>query len=254
MRYAIIGFGCAGYHAAKAIRAQDPAGEIHVFESEQHPPANPMLTTYYASGALSEDHRFPFGALQEVQSGLSLQLHMGQTVQRVDPEQKRIYTEDGQVYHADRILISTGAYAFVPGIEGLPDPRMYTMRTVADADLLKQRLAQSPARKAVVVGASTAILSAVSCSISLSILWRSSSFASLEVNPEIFSSFGHTFQKGIPFLTQRGGQRLHGCVAAAELLPRNDVAVPNFFENVVHALYLLSVYLHYNTDYRFCQV
>ena len=154
MRYAIIGFGCAGYHAAKAIRAQDPDGEIHVFESEQHPPANPMLTTYYAGGALAEQHRFPFGGLEKVQKELSLNLHMGQAVQRVDVAQKCIYTGGGGTYCADRVLISTGAYAFVPGIEGLPDPRVYTMRTVADADLLKQRLAKAPARKAVVVGAS----------------------------------------------------------------------------------------------------
>ncbi len=154
MRYAIIGFGCAGYHAAKAIRAQDPNGEIHVFESEQHPPANPMLTTYYAGGALTEQHRFPFGGLETAQKELSLNLHMGQAVQRLDAQQKRIYTEGGEEYSADRVLISTGAYAFVPGLQGLPDPRVYTMRTVADADLLKQRLAQNPVRKAVVVGAS----------------------------------------------------------------------------------------------------
>lgn len=154
MRYAIIGFGCAGYHAAKAIRAQDPNGEIHVFESEQHPPANPMLTTYYAGGALPEQHRFPFGDLEMVQRELALHLHMGQAVQRVDVKEKCICTEGGEMHYADRVLISTGAYAFVPGIEGLPDSRVFTMRTVADADLLKQRLAQTPARKAVVVGAS----------------------------------------------------------------------------------------------------
>ena len=154
MRYAIIGFGCAGYHAARAIRAQDPTGEIHVFESEQHPPANPMLTTYYAGGKLAEQHRFPFGSLETVRDELSLYLHMGQAVRRLDTAQRCVYTEDGEEFRTDRVLISTGAYPFVPGIEGLPDPRVYTMRTVADAELLKQRLAQAPVRKAVVVGAS----------------------------------------------------------------------------------------------------
>lgn len=29
--YAIVGFGCAGFHAARAIRQLDPSGRIAVF-------------------------------------------------------------------------------------------------------------------------------------------------------------------------------------------------------------------------------
>ena len=41
-RYAIIGFGCAGYSAAKAIRTREKEGEIHVFEATREAPANPI--------------------------------------------------------------------------------------------------------------------------------------------------------------------------------------------------------------------
>ena len=52
MKYAIVGFGTAGYHALKAIRTQDPKGEIDVYTNTSMPPYNPMLTTYYAVGKL----------------------------------------------------------------------------------------------------------------------------------------------------------------------------------------------------------
>lgn len=47
-RCAIIGFGCAGYHGAKALRTYGYTGEIHVFTEDSEAPVNPMLTTYVA--------------------------------------------------------------------------------------------------------------------------------------------------------------------------------------------------------------
>lgn len=48
--YAIIGFGCAGYYGAKAIRENDPDGTITVYSEHGYSPYNPMLTTYYVAG------------------------------------------------------------------------------------------------------------------------------------------------------------------------------------------------------------
>ena len=52
MHYAIIGFGCAGYYAARTIRENDPEGQITVFSEHDYAPYNPMLTTYYAAGKI----------------------------------------------------------------------------------------------------------------------------------------------------------------------------------------------------------
>ena len=51
--YAIIGFGCAGYYGAKAIRENDPDGTITVYSEHGYSPYNPMLTTYYVAGKIS---------------------------------------------------------------------------------------------------------------------------------------------------------------------------------------------------------
>ena len=54
-RAVIVGFGCAGYHAASALRRNGWDGEIHIFSESGAAPANPMLTTYYVSGKLPYD-------------------------------------------------------------------------------------------------------------------------------------------------------------------------------------------------------
>ena len=69
MRYAIIGFGTAGYHAAQAIRERDKAGEIVVYGDTGLAPYNPMLTTYYIFGKLPRSGLFPFGPLEAIADG-----------------------------------------------------------------------------------------------------------------------------------------------------------------------------------------
>ena len=75
-RYAIIGFGCAGYQALTALRESNMEAEIHVFSDLGEPPANPMLTTYYAAGRLPYEALFPFGSLEDIERRYSPVLHM----------------------------------------------------------------------------------------------------------------------------------------------------------------------------------
>jgi NADPH-dependent 2,4-dienoyl-CoA reductase/sulfur reductase-like enzyme len=155
-RYTIVGFGCAGYSAARAIRQADQEGEIHVFESTNNPPANPMLTTYYASDRLTYDNLFPFGGLQEIVRELNLEFHGCTRVKRILAAEKQLEQEDGSRIGFDTLLISTGARAVLPGLKGLPSGRVFLMRTMGDAQHLKDYLEARPVRKAVVVGASMA--------------------------------------------------------------------------------------------------
>ena len=76
-RCAIIGFGCAGYHGAKALRTYGYTGEILVFTEDSEAPVNPMLTTYVAGGKLDAEDGFPFGRLEEIAGELDLKVHVG---------------------------------------------------------------------------------------------------------------------------------------------------------------------------------
>lgn len=154
MRYAIVGFGTAGYHAAQAIREQDKAGEIHVYGDTGLAPYNPMLTTYYIFGKLPRSGLFPFGPLEEVADRLGLTLHH-ERVKKVHAQDLTVETERGAQRY-DKILIATGATAFAPPVKGLAPEDSFLMRTVDDAQRLKDRLDRGDVRSAVVVGASMA--------------------------------------------------------------------------------------------------
>lgn len=151
----IIGFGCAGYHGAKALRDSGYTGEIHVFTDEAEAPGNPMLTTYVAGGKLDEEQAFPFGQLSEVADRLKLEVHHTR-VEKLYSKEKKVTTEDGQSFVFDKILIAAGAEPVVPDMEGSSDENVLVMRTMKDSRKLKERLERQDVQRAVVVGASMA--------------------------------------------------------------------------------------------------
>lgn len=171
-RFAIIGFGCAGYHALEAIRQADLTAEIDVYSDTILPPYNPMLTTYYVAGKLPFEGMFPFGTLAEIAERFSVNVLSNQRVKRVNTATRTVETVDGMQRSYDRILIATGATAFVPpnlaSCEGV-----YCMRTVSDAEALHRALQTRIYRNAVVVGASmvgikiTELLCARGCQVTL---------------------------------------------------------------------------------------
>lgn len=115
-RFAIIGFGCAGYHGLAAIREAGCDAAIDIYSDTALPPYNPMLTTYYTAGRLPFEGMFPFGTLEEIAGRYKASFITHTKVKAVNAREKAVITEDGQTRHYDRILVATGASAFVPGL------------------------------------------------------------------------------------------------------------------------------------------
>lgn len=153
-KIAIIGFGGAGYNAAKAVRAYDTDADIHVYSDTGIGPYNPMLTTYYVKGAIDYAALFPFGSLDEIVERLSVRVHRETCVVGMDAKRKILRLSDGSSAQYDRILISTGASAFIPPITGIDLPGVFKMRTARDAVQLKAVLDRNEIHTGLVIGAS----------------------------------------------------------------------------------------------------
>lgn len=152
--YAIIGFGCAGYYGAKAIRENDPDGTITVYSEHGYSPYNPMLTTYYVAGKIPFEGLFPFGDMEKIRQELRLEVHTGARVEKVEARSRTVRLENGESRQFDKILIATGAHAFAPSFPGLDPEKAFYMRTIDDAIRLREALESHPYRTALVVGAS----------------------------------------------------------------------------------------------------
>lgn len=152
-KYAIIGFGCAGYHAAKTLRERRPESQIDVYSNTNDAPANPMLTTYYVKGKIPRAGQFPLGSKEEIVHNLRLNLFCNTPVKHLYARDRIVELWDGTCHQYDDIVLATGSHPLIPLISGCPEKDIYVMRTVADADKLLARIHQGIS-SALVIGAS----------------------------------------------------------------------------------------------------
>ena len=207
-RTAIIGFGCAGYHAAKTLREYDPNAEIDVYSDTAEAPYNPMLTTYFVSEKIGQQGMFPFGDLEQVQKELGVNILASTKVTRLFAKKRVVETAAGCSEPYDDIMICTGAYPVVPPFARELERNSYTMRTVEDARALEQRLNTGTVKSAVVVGAQMVGIKVVE------LLWkRNIKTILVDMAPRIFpvsacESISEIIQKR---LAEKGIEQRYAC-------------------------------------------
>ena len=133
-KMAIVGFGCAGYRAAEAIRRAGCDAQIDVYSDTELPPYNPMLTTYYVKGAIPYEALFPFGPLEKIIKETGVRFHGNTPVTGLLPDEKLLRFADGTERRYDKILLK--------------------MRTAQDAVQLRKTLEKGEIKSALVIGAS----------------------------------------------------------------------------------------------------
>ncbi|MBW1991245.1 MAG: NAD(P)/FAD-dependent oxidoreductase [Deltaproteobacteria bacterium] len=146
--YLIIGNGVAGNAAAESIRRVDPEGAIHIFTRDEVPFYYVPGLPDFVAGEKPLQKLIIHDAGWYEKHGITL--HLQTAVTDIDSNQKVATTEKGEQFPYDRLLLATGGYSFVPPIKGAELPGVMTLRTVADAELIRGRAAKS--RQAVLIG------------------------------------------------------------------------------------------------------
>ncbi|MEJ5312052.1 MAG: FAD-dependent oxidoreductase [Anaerolineae bacterium] len=147
MRFVIVGGGVAGITAALELANRRP-GKIAVYSDETYPYYyRPQLTEFLAGGITLE--RLLRRDLAWYK-GRGIDVYLGRSVTRVDPEARTITLVDGTRVEYDKLLLATGSVPFVPPLKGVEKSGVFTWRTLADTLELEQ--AASVCGKTIVLG------------------------------------------------------------------------------------------------------
>ncbi len=146
----IVGGGLAGAKAAEALRNEGFDGRVVIFGAEHYPPyERPPLSKDYLRGDAERDkvyvHDEGFYADQNIE------LRTSARVVAIEPAARQVLLEDGQRLAYDRLLLATGALPRRLSIPGSDLPGVHTLRTLEDAESLRQAITQ--AHRVVVAGA-----------------------------------------------------------------------------------------------------
>ncbi len=148
MTYLIAGGWTAGTAAAQQLRKLDPSSGITIVDAEPVPYyARPDLIDYLA-GRKSRDLLFMHDINWYRDNRISLV--SGRSMTRIDCAKHTCTLDDASTLSYDKLLLANGASPFVPPLPGTDQARVFTLRTLADADALLSCIA--PGSNAVVIG------------------------------------------------------------------------------------------------------
>ena len=148
----IVGGGGAGFMTAHQLRQGGYGGKITMISKDDKAPYNrPLLSKAFLAGNMDEDKLLLGGS--DWASSNDIDLHLNQTVSEVLPNEATIVIKnengDSTRQTADFLVVATGASPTIPPIKGADVDGVYTLRSMADAKLIK---AASHDQRVVIIG------------------------------------------------------------------------------------------------------
>jgi 3-phenylpropionate/trans-cinnamate dioxygenase ferredoxin reductase subunit len=137
--FIIVGASVAGAKAAEEPREQGFDGRVALVGADpEHPYERPPLTKGYLRGDAEREKGYVHQAGFYEQH--DIELLTDTTVTAIDLGASRITLEDGRELGYDRLLLTTGAEPRRIPVPGADLDGVYYLRTLADCDVLRERL------------------------------------------------------------------------------------------------------------------
>jgi nitrite reductase (NADH) large subunit len=135
MRVTIVGNGMVGYKFCEKLLASSSSDQfqITVFGEETRPAYDRVHLSEFFSGKTAEDLSM---APASWYADNNITLHLGDPVQYIDREAKKVRSYHGIESTYDILILATGSSAFVPAIPGVEKEGVFIYRTIEDLEVM----------------------------------------------------------------------------------------------------------------------
>jgi NADPH-dependent 2,4-dienoyl-CoA reductase/sulfur reductase-like enzyme len=148
--FLIIGGGLAGVAAAESLRAVGARGSVAILSGEIDPPHDrPPLSKEFLRDERSREQVLLRPA--DFYQTNKIALVLGRPALTIKPDVQEVMLADGETVHYQRLLLATGGRPKALGVPGESMPGVYQLRTLAEAERLKE--AAGASTSVVVIGA-----------------------------------------------------------------------------------------------------
>ncbi|CEH33731.1 FAD-dependent oxidoreductase [Romboutsia lituseburensis] len=154
----IVGGVAGGASAAARIRRLDESANIIVFEKGPHVSFSNCCLPYHLSGQIENHEELVLMTPDKFFNQYNINTRIYNEVLSIDRENKSIKVKNvvtGKTYEEgyDKLILSPGANAIVPPIEGIEDAKTFVVKNVVDIAKLNQFITSKNATNVSVVGA-----------------------------------------------------------------------------------------------------
>ena len=152
MKIVIIGGGACGASCATRLRRLDENCEITILERTNEVSIANCGLPYYCSDVISERDKILVSNPERFKNMFNIDVRLNSDVVEIQREEKYVLTASGEKFYYDKLVLAQGANPIKPPIEGIDSSNIFTVRTLADADKIKDYISNRNVKSAVVIG------------------------------------------------------------------------------------------------------
>lgn len=152
MRIVIAGGGAAGASCAARLRRLDEKAEIIILEKTDEISIANCGLPYYCSDVINDRDKMIVAKPETFENLLNVRINLNSEVTSINREQKSVTVNNDYELSYDKLLLALGASPIVPPIEGINSENIFTVRTLKDADKIKDYVKNNDIKKAAVIG------------------------------------------------------------------------------------------------------
>lgn len=152
MNIVIIGGGACGASCATRLRRLDENCEITILERTNEVSIANCGLPYYCSDVISERDKILVSNPERFKNMFNIDVRLNSDVVDIQREEKYVLTASGEKFYYDKLVLAQGANPIKPPIEGIDNSNIFTVRTLADADKIKDYISRRNVKNAVVIG------------------------------------------------------------------------------------------------------
>ena len=152
MKVIIIGGGACGASCATRLRRLDENCEIIILERTNEVSIANCGLPYYCSNVINDRDKILVSTAKKFKDQFNIEVKLNSEVIEINRDEKYVLTINNEKYYYDKLVLAQGASPIIPPIEGINNKNIFTVRTLSDADKIKNYIKENNIENAVVIG------------------------------------------------------------------------------------------------------
>ena len=153
MKVIIIGGGACGASCAARLRRLNENCEITILERTNEISIANCGLPYYCSDVINDREKILVSNPQKFKNTFNIDVRLNTEVIEINREEKFVISNNGEKFYYDKLVLAQGGNPIIPSLDGINNKKIFTVRTLNDADKIKEYIANNNIQSAVVIGA-----------------------------------------------------------------------------------------------------
>ena len=152
MKVVIIGGGAAGASCAARLRRLNEDIKIVIVEKTDEISIANCGLPYYISDVINSREKILVSTPEKFKSWFNIDVKLNSEVVKIDRENKIVILNNNETLEYDKLVLAMGANPIIPKFDGIALSKTFVVRSLADADRIKNYIKTHDSKKAVVMG------------------------------------------------------------------------------------------------------